>query len=184
MNNIESIWKDYHSALLGFIRSRVNEADVADDILQDVFIRVHTKIDSLKDSKRLKPWIYQITRNAIIDYYRTRKPHVELPESLVAPEQGDTEVIRQELETCIMPLIKDLPEHYRTAMILSEIDGLSQKAVAEKLDMSLSGAKSRIQRGRNMLKDTLNKCCVFEIDHQGTVVDYQTKTKAHKNCCK
>ena len=184
MNNIKSIWKDYHSALLGFIRSRVNEPDVADDILQDVFIKVHAKIDSLKDNKRLKPWIYQITRNAIVDYYRTRKPHVELPESLVAPEHDETEVIRQEIESCIMPLIEGLPEHYRTAMILSEINGLSQKAVAEKLNLSLSGAKSRIQRGRYMLKNTLDKCCDFEIDHQGTVVDYQTKTQTNKNCCK
>ncbi|MES0372137.1 MAG: RNA polymerase sigma factor SigZ [Mariprofundaceae bacterium] len=184
MNSIDRIWREYHAALHGFIQSRVSDADIADDILQDVFLKIHTGISSLKDTNRLRPWIYQITRNAIIDYYRAHKPHVELPETLVAPEKDDAETARQEIEGCMMPLIKNLSDTYREAVMLSEVEGLTQKHVAERLGLSLSAAKSRIQRGRAMIKDMLNDCCRFEIDHRGTMVDYLPKTSTDKNCCK
>ena len=98
-------------------------------------------------NKKLRFWIYQVTRNAIIDYYRSHKSHVELPETLITPEKDDTETARQEIEGCMLPLIKNLPDGYREAAMLSEIEGLTQKHVAEKLGLSLSGAKSRVQRG-------------------------------------
>jgi RNA polymerase sigma-70 factor, ECF subfamily len=184
MNTIDHLWKEYHSALLGFIRSRVNDADMAEDILQEVFLKIHSKLDSLKNSSKLKSWIYQITRNAIIDYYRTQRPYVELPETLPSPEKDDTEEVRQRLESCILPLIENLPDDYREAVKLSEIEGMTQKDVAERTGLSLSGAKSRVQRGRAMVKGMLEDCCRFEIDHRGTVVDYQTKASTDKGCCK
>jgi RNA polymerase sigma-70 factor (ECF subfamily) len=73
MESIEQVWQEYHSKLHAFIQSRVNDVSVADDILQDVFIRIHSRIDMLKDTSKLQSWIYQIARNAIIDHYRARK---------------------------------------------------------------------------------------------------------------
>ena len=183
MSNIEQIWREYAAALRGFIQSRVDDADVADDILQNVFLSIHSKIDSLKDTGKLRPWIYQISRNAIIDHYRSLKSHAELPESIVQPEKDNAETARQEIESCMLPLVRNLPDTYREAVMLSEIEGMTQKQVAEKLGLSLSAAKSRVQRGRIMIKNMLNDCCRFEIDHRGTMVDYQLKDSVDKNYC-
>jgi len=183
MNSIDQIWREHAAALHRFIQSRVDDADIADDILQNVFLNIHAKIDSLKDASKLRPWIYQISRNAIIDHYRSLKSHVELPETIIEPEKDNVETARQEIEGCMLPLIRNLPDTYREAVMLSEIEGLTQKQVAEKLGLSLPAAKSRVQRGRIMVKDMLNDCCRFEIDHRGTMVDYQLKGMVDKNYC-
>lgn len=183
MNNIEQIWWEYATALHGFIQSRVDDADIADDILQNVFLNIHRKIDSLKDAAKLRPWIYQIARNAVIDHYRSLKTHAELPESIVQPEDDNAEAARQEIEGCMLPLVRNLPDNYREAVMLSEIEGLTQKQVAAKLGLSLPAAKSRVQRGRILIKDMLNDCCRFEIDHRGTMVDYDLKASNNKIYC-
>lgn len=183
MNSIDQIWREYAAALHGFIQSRVDDADIADDILQNVFLNIHTRIDSLKDASKLRPWIYQITRNAIIDHYRSQKAHVELPATIMQAEKDNAETARQEIEGCMLPLIRNLPDTYREAVMLSEIEGSTHKQVAEKLGLSLPAAKSRVQRGRIMVKDMLNDCCRFEIDQRGTMVDYQLKASVDKNYC-
>ncbi|MEE9435742.1 MAG: RNA polymerase sigma factor SigZ [Candidatus Adiutricales bacterium] len=180
--NIQEIWQDYHLKLHRFIDSRISDPSMADDILQDVFTRIQTRIGTLKDTSKIKSWIYQITRNAIIDYYRSQKQLVELPESLAAPEEDESEKTREEIAGWLLPMIRSLPEPYREALILAEIEGLTQREVAKMQGLSLSGAKSRVQRGRSMLKDTLVECCRFEFDHQGKVVDYERKGHGCDNC--
>ncbi|MFC1650160.1 RNA polymerase sigma factor SigZ [Candidatus Latescibacterota bacterium] len=180
--NTETIWKEYHDSLFAFIRSRVEDKITAEDILQDVFVKIHSKIHTLKQRTKLKSWIYQIARNAIIDYYRSHKKMYELPESLPAAEPDNSEKARSDIERSLMPMIRKLPDNYREAMILSEIEGLSQKEVAERLGLSLSGAKARIQRGRKALKEMLLDCCQFEFDHHGKFVDYVIKKQNSDNC--
>ena len=182
MNKIEQIWKDYHTKLHNFIRGRVGDASVADDLLQDIFVRIHSRIDTLKDNNKIQSWIYQITRNAIIDYYRAHRKTGELPDSVKAPEIEPGEKVRQEISSWLLPMIRELPGHYREALILSEIEGLKQKEVALKQGLSLSGAKARIQRGRRMLKDVLTDCCRFEFDHQGSVIDYEGQDSNCDKC--
>ncbi len=182
MNKIEQIWKDYHTKLHNFIKGRVGDVSVADDLLQDVFVRIHSRIDSLKDSSKIQSWIYQITRNAIIDYYRAHRTMGELPDAVKAPEIEPGEKARQEIASWLLPMIRELPGHYRETLILSEIEGLKQKEVALKQGLSLSGAKARIQRGRRMLKDILTDCCRFEFDHQGSVIDYEEQDSNCDKC--
>jgi RNA polymerase sigma-70 factor (ECF subfamily) len=179
---IERIWLEYHNKLLGFIKSRVENEAVAEDILQDVFVRIQTKIDTLKQENSLGSWLYRITRNAIIDYYRAHKSMEELPESLAAPDEPSTEKARRDIESCLEPMVQNLPDKYRRALVLSELDGLPQKAVAESQGLSLSGAKSRIQRGRVLLKEMMLECCYFEYDHRGNVVDYAVKGNSCDQC--
>ncbi|GMT49524.1 MAG: RNA polymerase sigma factor SigZ [bacterium] len=181
MEATESIWKKYHLKLHRFIETRVSDSFVADDILQEVFLKVHSKIDSLKDSDKLQSWIYQITRNAIIDYYRSHTP-LELPDKLISIETSPSDKARQEIVACLEPMIHCLPEPCREAIILSDIKGLTQKEIAEQAGISLSGAKSRVQRARAMLKKTLLDCCQFEFDHQGRMVDYNRKDHGCDNC--
>ena len=182
MDSTEQIWQEYHHNLHGFIQSRVSDTSLADDILQDVFTRIHSRIDSLKDSRKIQSWIYQITRNAIIDYYRARKITEELPESLSNKELDNKEKTRKEISNWILPMIKSLPDIYQQALKLSEIEGLPQKEVARKLGLSLPGAKARIQRGRALLKKELVDCCSYKFDRKGNVIDYQSKGETCKDC--
>ncbi len=178
----EQIFEEYHSKLLGFISSRVGNSADAEDILQDTFLKIHSRINTLKEDTKIQSWIYRITRNTIIDYYRTHKSTEELPVSLSKPDPEPYEETRQEMADWFLPLIKVLPPQFKQPLLLSEIDGLSQKEVAEKEGLSLSATKSRIQRGRKVLKDTLLDCCQFEFDHQGKVLDYQEKQQNCREC--
>lgn len=180
MENIEQIWKDYHNKLHSFIQSRVGDSTVADDILQEVFLKIYSRIDTLKDSSKIQSWIYQITRNTIIDYYRSHKKIEGLPESISELVSEDN--ARQEIGRCISPMIQTLPVHYRDTLMLSEIEGLKQKEVAVKQGISVPGVKKRVQRGRALMKEMLLKCCQFEFDHQGKVIDYDSRDACCDRC--
>ena len=178
----ERIWNEHHTALRGFIHSRVKDEGVSDDLLQDVFVRIHSSIGSLKEDENLRSWIYQIARNSIIDHYRRDRPSEELPEDLCdESEQTDDAVSR--LSECVIPFINELQEPYREAVMLSEIEGMTQQAVADKLGLSLSGAKSRVQRGRAMVKELFTDCCNFEFDARGQLMGYQAKGCDHCEDC-
>ena len=176
------LWQDYHDRLLGFIRGRVESREIAEDILQDVFIKIQKSLSSLQDNERMESWIYQIVRNAVVDHYRSRKAFEELPQSLTAPEPEQEAQARYEISTCLKPMIETLPALYRDALRLTEIEGLKQKQVAETLGLSLSGAKSRVQRGRAMVLDLLTDCCRFEHDHRGTMVGYEPRNSDCSGC--
>jgi len=178
-DHLELLWNQYSRRLLAFIRSRVGDAADADDILQEVFIRVHRNLCCLPEPEWNKPesWIYQIARHLIIDHYRRRREMVEIPESLPAEldlPQDDPEAV---LALSLRELINELPEPYRQALILTTYQGLSQKQLADSLGISLSGAKSRVQRARDNLRDMLLRCCHFEFDRRGHIVDYEQR------CC-
>jgi RNA polymerase sigma-70 factor (ECF subfamily) len=160
MNTSEKVWQEYHSKLRAFIKSRISDDTASDDILQNVFLKMHSGLATLKDETKLQGWLYQIARNAIIDYYRSQKPTVDIPEWFPHPETDPSEKITQELSECLQPMIQLLPENYREAVILSELKGLTQKEVAKVQGTSLSGAKSRVQRGRVLLKKMLAECCL------------------------
>jgi RNA polymerase sigma-70 factor (ECF subfamily) len=179
---VETIWVEYHARLLNFIRRRVEDEAAAEDILQDVFVKVQSRIGTLGKERKLAAWLYQITRNAIIDYYRAYRPAEAMPKALAAEEQELTEKARREIEGCLEPMIQDLPDKYRQAIILSEIEELPQKQVAKRLGLSWSGAKSRIQRGRLMLKNTLLECCRFEYDTLGNVVNCESQDDSCGPC--
>ena len=178
----EFIWKEYHDKLYSFILSRVNEPSVADDILQEVFMRILSRVDTLKDCDKLQSWIYQITRNSIIDHYRGQKKTSELPSMLADTEAEISDGAREDINNCLMPMIESLPDPYRQAVMLSEIKGKTQKEVAEKQGISLSGAKSRVQRGRAMIKEKMFGCCHFEFDKRGNVIDYECKDDSDCQC--
>ncbi len=176
------IWKEFSSRLKQFILKQVQNKHDAEDILQEVFLKIHRSIHQLEDKHKLQTWVYQITRNAIIDYYRHRKV---MPGFLDAPENLTDESVKpdihihDEIVSCLKPMIDDLPEKYKQAIILADIKGMTQKELAEKLGLSLSGAKSRVQRAREKLKRMLLECCHFEFDRRGNILDYQPK---EQNC--
>ncbi len=176
MQTFEKIWKKYHLKLINFVNKRVNDASLSEDIVQDIMIKVSNKLHTLESPEKIRGWVYQIARNTISDYYRSRKLYEVLPGNIISPEVDKIKQAREEVSACLGVLIDNLPADYREAIMLSEIESLTQKEVALKQNISLSGAKSRIQRGRALLKNMLIECCTFEMDRQENIIDYQPKS--------
>jgi RNA polymerase sigma-70 factor (ECF subfamily) len=175
-DNLELIWEQYHQRLEKFIRSRV-QSDEVEDILQEVFIRIHRHLCCQVDWQKPDGWFYQIARNLIIDHYRKRADHAELSEDHPAQIEFAEDEPEAELALSLKDMVTALPEPYREALLLTEFQGLTQKQLAEAAGISLSGAKSRVQRARGVLKDMLLTCCHFEFDRRGSVMDY------YEHCC-
>jgi RNA polymerase sigma-70 factor (ECF subfamily) len=176
MSPTADLWQEHKSRLQTYIARRIGDVDAVDDILQDVFIKAHLNLHKVRSPGSITPWLFRIAANAITDYYRSRRPEDQLPEQLAAAENEQDLVA--ELAGCIEPFVNDLPDNYRAALELSELQGLPQKIVAEKLDISLSGAKSRIQRGRKLLHQRFLDCCEIEVGRRG-IVGYRPR---NNNC--
>jgi RNA polymerase sigma-70 factor (ECF subfamily) len=165
----EHVWEAFHTPLQQFIRRRVSDEATAEDVLQEVFLKIHQHMETLRDVKKLESWIYQITRNAIVDSYREPRPAatLESPEVLELPSELPDDDVVSELLPCVRAMVRNLPELDRQALVLTEYQGLTQKELAERLGLSFSGAKSRVQRAREKLKQQLLECCHFELDRRG-----------------
>lgn len=168
-------WRTYRSTLYRFILARVNDPAMAEDIIQDVFIKVYESLNTLKDQRKILSWMYQITRNVIVDYYRRQRSTEDIDKDVLVEEPNFEEDIKKELAQCLLPMINQLPYNYQQAIKMAEFDGLPQQKIAQEQGLSLSGAKSRIQRGRKLLKKLLLECCRIEFDHQGRVFNYECK---------
>lgn len=177
----DTIWREFHEGLLRFIGRRVRSRETAEDILQDVMLRIHRNADGVERADAVGAWVHAIARNAIADHYRSASVRRELAagseidlEAAVEP-QAEAADARGELAACIAPLLKRLPETYREALTLTEIEGLTQAEAAERLGLSLSGMKSRVQRGRKQLRQVLVQCCEVDLDARGDVGEYRPR---------
>jgi RNA polymerase sigma-70 factor, ECF subfamily len=190
-HDTEQLWCELRDRLHAFIARRVDNPADAEDLLQEVFLRIHQHLTTVRDTGRLIPWIFQLARNVITDYYRAASRRHEIPDQPLRDSEEDTSKRegtpslysdeqashQYELAPCLTPLIERLPEHYREAVILVEMEGLPQRELSERLAVSLSGAKSRVQRGRDKLKQLLLRCCQVELDKRGNVMDYQPEAE-------
>lgn len=183
---IEQIYCDFHQQLKLFIRKRVNNESDADDILQDVFVKIHHSIDNLRQEEKLTSWLYQITRNVIVDFYRKRAslPQTaddsffdDLPDN---PKEGSKPI--DDLTKCLEPMLKRLPLKYKEAIEFTEYQDHSQKELAEKLGISVPGAKSRVQRARSLLQNLIQECCHLEFNTLGNITNHYPKQKDCKYC--
>lgn len=172
-NKAEKIWHEFHHKLKDFIRKRVSDDEAAQDLLQDVFLKIHSNIDTLRDEKKLNGWVYQITRNTIHDFYRRRKSIDNSSLEALVWEEPEAEESNAEILDCISILIDKLPPTYREAINLTEYEGLTQKEMGERLNLSVSGAKSRVQRGREKLKQMLLEYCHAELESVGIALNVE-----------
>jgi RNA polymerase sigma-70 factor, ECF subfamily len=180
MNSLD-IWQTFNAPLENFVRSRVQDEEVVKDILQDVYIKIHKHISTLKDETRLRAWVYQIARNTIYDYYRMAHTDI-LPEDIpVISEDEEQDEIAIRLANSVKAMIIFLPEEYREAVWLAEVENIPQKEIAARLGLSVSGAKSRVQRGRKLLKELFLQCCEVQFDRQGKVLTYYERCEDCKN---
>jgi RNA polymerase sigma-70 factor (ECF subfamily) len=193
---VTELWLQVHDSLRAFIAKRVADESAVDDILQEVFLRMHRGIDGLKDPRRVVSWVYRITRHAIIDHYRAPARRREMPVGLAADietaghapatsvdsDSAESGAQRSELAGCLRPMIEQLDKDYREALMLVEFDGLTQQAAAKRMGLSLSGMKSRVQRGRQQLKRKLDECCLIQLDGRHAVADYTVRDPKRPPC--
>lgn len=179
----EDVWRRFSDELEAFIARRVRDRDLASDLLQETFVRVHQGLPNLKDDERVLAWIYRVARNTIADHFRKEVK----AESLDGNEHAGTaepesDNWNEEMGRCLLGMLSSLPEEYRAAVELAEVEGIPQREVGERLGLSLSGAKSRVQRGREMLRNMLLECCHVELDRRGNVVDFGREGKCAGEC--
>lgn len=181
-------WRDLEAKLRPFIARRVRaEADV-DDVVQDVFLRMQRGLAELRDDDRFGPWVYQVARSAVADHHRraARHPLADGDGAELVPEQNEDDVsVEQELASYLAPFVAMLPAPYREALTLTELEGLTQKQAADMLGVSLSGMKSRVQRGRAHLRTALEECCHIALDARGRVMACEPRPdgKVPESCC-
>ncbi len=169
MVHTERIWKDFNGELLRFIKVRVNDVSVAEDILQDVFVKIHKNITSIAKEEKITSWVYQITRNTIIDYYRKKKlDTTHLDFEILNTSETEEEEVR--FTACLRPFIDQLPEDYKKVLLSTSFGKVSQKEFAENEKLSYSTVKSRVQRGKEKLKKLFVDCCALEADKYGNII--------------
>jgi len=177
----EAVWHEFQGRLLAFIARRVPDRDSAEDILQEVMVRIHRHSGELEDSAAVAAWIHQIARNAIADHYRRAAARREQPSGVEfdrpapAASEPASDELRTELAGCLRPLVERLPAPYREAIRLTELEGMTQAGAAARLGVSTSGMKSRVQRARAQLRDLLVGCCEIELDRRGGITSYQPR---------
>lgn len=180
----ERIWSEFSAQLRGFIRSRVRDAATADDLLQETFLKIHTRLPQLRNREQLAPWIYRIARNTITDHFRALR-HPESLESsgatavpAIDPPDHDDHHMNQLVGLWLRGFLATIPEEYRQAVEMVELEGKTMEELAEATGLSISGAKARVQRGRKMLRQRLHDCCHVELDRRGNVLGVQPNA-----CC-
>lgn len=173
------IWLKFSHPVKDFIRNQTHNADVTDDILQEVFIKIHQNLHLLKDEERVAGWVFQIARNTVLNYFRTQKKHLENQEFHLQQTEGESHFKENDLNEIVGIWLeefkKDLDPKYREALQLVDIEGITQVELAHRLGISVSGAKSRVQRGREQLKQKLIDCCPVKTDQYGNILEIQNR---------
>ena len=175
-DTFNTLWDKMHGPLCGFVCSRLSNPQDAEDILQDVFLRIYHSVDTVRDPQRLESWAYQVARNRIIDHYRGRRQWEDLPETLPVSEEPEQEAAAG-LLPAVRKIVHSLPDTDRDALVLADFQGMTQHDLAAQFGVSLSGAKSRVQRARKKVKAALLNCFDLEFDAQGSLMNYSP------HCC-
>ena len=187
----EAVWAELHASIRSFVARRVRQDADVDDVVQRVFLQVHRALPTLREADKLHAWVYQTTRRAIADFYRTPSQNREVATGTVEdianelpvmdlPE--DAEAASRELSTCLRPLMSGLTAADQEALQMVEFDGVTQVEAAARLGLSISGMKSRVQRARSHLRSSLHDCCRIALDRRGGVIGYEARSGGCESC--
>ena len=187
MTDIE--WTAFETRLRRYVGNRVDSRWV-DDVVGDILLKLVRNRDAVSKANNPLAFVLRAASNAIADHYRRKSAEqrklADLENEISNPEISNSspdDEITAELAQCVQPFIESLPDKYRNALLLTEINGLSQSEAARQLGISISGMKSRVQRGRIKMKEALLDCCTIELDRRGGIMDYETRTSNCGNKC-
>ncbi len=188
-SDMRCAYRDLEARLRPFVARRVSGPSEVDDVLQDVFLRMQRSLGDLRDDERFAPWVYRVARSAIAENRRARARHPlaagEVAEAIDPGEPGDDGAVAREVATYLAPFIAMLPSPYREALTLTELEGVTQRDAAEMMGVSVSGMKSRVQRGREKLRKMLEDCCEIALDARGRVIGCERRPDGRPptGCC-
>ncbi|WP_047050006.1 sigma-70 family RNA polymerase sigma factor [Vibrio mexicanus] len=190
--NLDSIWREYQHRLKGFLLKNLDNPSDVDDVLQEIMLKTHTKLHTLNDPNKIKPWLFQIANHTIIDFYRQSKKHHSSNNEGSSNESSsdeephllaeDDEQLIDKLTDCIEPFIQSLSSEDATLLKAIEINGISQKDYAKKNNIKYSTLKSRVKKSRQALLHKFQQCCEFSYSSQGQVLDYHKRDKQCGDC--
>lgn len=180
-----------HAQITRFVGRRVRSTADADDIVQQVFLRLHRGLPTLDDDEKVYAWIFRTARNAIADYYRAATPRREVAAGNLSDlDELDAAVATQatlgpddepgaivELARCVKPLLAGLPEADVRLLHLVDVDGATQVDAARQAGISVPGMKSRVQRARARLRAAVEACCRVDLDRRGGIASYQSRQR-------
>lgn len=172
---------DMRAELVGFVRSRVSDAATAEDIVHNALLKGMQKSESIRDPGRIRPWLFQITRNLVADYYRSRPTMRALDQdakNLTVDAEVDAVDAARGMALCASRMVSMLPEEYTRVIVASELEERKHRDIADEIGISVSGVKSRVQRGRARLRDLVSQCCDMDVNDRGQVLDHS----CHRDC--
>ncbi len=178
---IEEVWLKHNIELKAFVLSIIKNNDTADDVIQETFLKANSKFNQLKDYSKSKSWLFSIAKNTAIDLLRKKTIESDLGNIVFQIEDFETD--KHTAKDCLKGLIEKLPEKYKVPILMSDIQGLKQAEVAEKLNLPLATVKSQIQRARKMIAKGYVDCCDFKINNKGYLVG-EVKPKDECKVCK
>ena len=186
----DEMWRDVLAQLRAFVRPRIADPERAEDLVGEILLRIHRNLASLDDRERLPHWVSRIARNAVIDEYRragrAREQSAGTAQDAwpeLAAEADDSDQVQEELSRCLRPLLCGLPPVQRRAVEMIDLEGMPQADAARREGVSVSGMKSRVQRGRRRLAQLLDACCALTLDARGLPMDYAPTTHPCSGSC-
>ncbi|OCQ21177.1 RNA polymerase sigma factor SigZ [Pseudoalteromonas luteoviolacea] len=171
---IEQIWAQYRQSLKAFLHTKVANPEDVEDLLQDVLLKTHLAIKNLHKPTSIKAWLFQIAHNTVVDYYRKNGMNNNAQQEVSWYTEEERNV-KKELAQCIKPFIQELPEQSAFLLEVIELEGKTQKQLANEMDVSYSTLKSQVQKARKELHNVFNSCCQYDIDKQGNLIEYHKK---------
>ena len=185
MTDTKIIWNTYSKDIKRFILSKTNDKTITDDLLQETFIKVHTKISNVQDVTKIKSWLFSVANNTVMDYFRTtKKDKISLDNNTAKKDIADNDDLNADFyehseQDCLYGIIKSLDKKYRDPLFMSDIQGYKQQEIAEVLHLPLPTVKSQIQRARKMIAQGFMDCCGYELNDKGKLVG---EIKAKEDC--
>lgn len=170
MNCIIAAWHNHEAELRGFLTRHLRDARLAEDLLQDTFVKALGQGIGFCTLENPRAWLFRVARNLLVDHRRHRKPFVDLDESIAHQEPEIPAV--ESLSACLPRALAALGVEDREAITLCDLEGLAQADFAHRKGLSLPGAKSRVQRARQRLKRQLSSACQVRFDEMGNVCCY------------
>jgi len=170
MNCLTAAWTAHQSELHGWLRRRMGNPAEADDLLQDLFVKALRQGERFCSVHNARAWLFEVARNTLADKLRVARDTVQLPEDLAAPSD-ELETV-DSLTACLPRVLSELSAEDREAITLCDLQGMAQAEFAAAMGLSLSAAKSRVQRARQRLKQRMTQVCQVQLDHAGRVSDF------------
>jgi len=167
MKCIHQAWNNHQHELRGFLRGRVTDAQTADDLLQDVFVKALADRKTFCQLENTRAWLYRVAKNRLIDFQRSYKYHAEVTDCL--PDRTHEPSPLSSLSKCLPPTFKFLPREDQEIIKLCDLEGMHQAEYARLKGLSVAATKSRVQRARKRLKNRLITSCQINFDNRGSV---------------